>query len=222
MKRVLFATPNSTETFGKLWVANFVASKKPASWGWTVPSSLPVGTARNEVLKKAVEAGEEWVAWLDYDNIPPWDWVERLEETALKEDEIPTITAGVYFERGWPHYPVLGMLNENGKSYRVTTELPTSPTYVDVVGMGCVLVHLGEEFCSFLKDLDFQLFGYEHKGTVFGTEDIRAFLLLKENGFGVMVDPAVEAGHVGTQVVGAKHWAAGLASLMEAHKKEKK
>lgn len=222
MKRVLFATPNSTETFGKLWVANFVASRKPASWGWTVPSSLPVGTARNEVLKKAVEAGEEWVAWLDYDNIPPWDWVERLEETALKEDPIPTITAGVYFERGWPHYPVLGMLNPKGESYRVKTELPKSPTYVDVVGMGCALVHLDGEFKNFLEDLDFNLFGYECQGEVFGTEDMRAFLLLKRNGFPVLVDPTVVAGHVGTQVVGAEHWAAGLASLMKAQKKEKK
>jgi hypothetical protein len=215
LERVCFATPNSTDFIQKPWFEMFERLWRPAQWRLLMPSTLPVGEARNEVLRRAVADKEEWVAFMDWDQILPEGWLQRLWGLATGNDgqAVVAMAGSLYFERGEPHYPVAGHLNPDGTSYRVLTEFET-PDWgmkVDVIGMGAALVHVP----SIAHLAEKPLFGYEWGGFRFGTEDIRAFNVLKEEGLEVVLDTKFPVGHLGQRVVGRQEWEIEKAKLLK-------
>jgi hypothetical protein len=215
LDRVFFATPNSTDFILKPWFEMFERLWKPAKWRLLMPSTLPVGEARNEVLRRAVADGEEWVAFFDWDQIVPEGWLKRLWGLATGNDgqAVVAMAGSLYFERGAPHYPVAGNLNPDGKSYRVLTEFET-PDWgmkVDVLGMGAALVHVP----TIARLVNLPLFGYEYGGFRYGTEDLRAFNIMRDEGLEVVLDTKFPVGHLGQRVVGRAEWEIEKAKLLK-------
>jgi len=213
---MIIATPNSTTYVDKNFAMALMALQKPEKWRMLMPSVLPVGAARNEVFRKAREAKEEWILFLDYDNTFPPDIIDILMK--VHESTGADLTGGVYFEQGWPNYPVLGNINKDLFSYRVALQdevLKEGSVFVcDVIGMGCSLVHT-PKFFEYPDDW----FGYTLDDKKWDTEDMRAFVLMKQRGITVAATTC-GIGHSGTYIFGAHDWALGRKVIFEKYSEQ--
>ena len=153
-----------------------------------------VYSSRNELARRALEMGADYVFWLDSDMVFDSDILKRC--WALKDQA--DIISGLYFRRVEPYTPVLYdqlEFDENGAcAWKETETLPDEPFEVAACGFGCVLM-----------PTDIFIDVQAHYKTMFnpinGTgEDLAFCWRARQLGYKILVDPKLELGHVGQQV----------------------
>lgn len=99
----------------------------------TVTNTL-IYAARNQIAERAVKGGYDYLFFLDSDCIIPPDTLKRL----VHHDK--DIAAGVYFQKVFPHLPVMYSLNEKGTFDHVLEYPENELIEVGGIGMGCCLI----------------------------------------------------------------------------------
>ncbi len=184
-----------------------------------IVSTFPMDANRNEFAKNAIEAGVDYLLWLDMDQTFPADAITNLFEVI--SDERP-IVGGMYYLKKEPYAPVLGRyvdweesslphkeyyeqkgyVHSDGRplmSWRPITFFDkTNPFQVDVIGLGCVLMKT-----SVFKDLTYPYFSYTQDprpGQEYRQMDeVMPFCAqLKKLNIPIWIDPRVQCGHLTT------------------------
>lgn len=156
-------------------------------------SSL-IYTSRDQLSKKAIKSGVDYILWLDSDMTFEPDTLERM----LAEIKPETILTGLYFRRVAPFHPVLFdklEVKEDGCEWSDFENIPDKPFEVGGCGFGCVLMPI-EAIVS--VSLNFkQLFTPVHGMG----EDLAFCWRARQSGFKIICDPSISLGHVGHTVV---------------------
>ena len=155
-------------------------------------------TSRNELAKKSVEIGADYVFWLDSDMVFKPDVLTQMFKT-LEENDLDILT-GLYFRRVHPYSPVLfdklEIDENNGCHWTDFKEIPKEDLFeVGGCGFGCVLMKTEVFFSVMAK------FGnmFSPLGNV--GEDLSFCWRRRECGYKVWCDQTIPLGHIGhTQV----------------------
>lgn len=167
----------------------------PSSSGVVFKSGAPFDVARNAAVTDALEAGFQWLMFLDDDVIPPGDVFYRLA------GHNADIVSGLYYRRQEPICPVAMTLDAKGQAQWVTTwNPPNSIVEVDLVGAGCLLIHR-----RVLERMQAPWFEWEigkndpsaPKGRSAMSEDFTFCLKAKAAGFKIHLDTSIRCEHVG-------------------------
>lgn len=159
-----------------------------------------VSDLRNDVADVALGTGCSHVLFLDADMTWPADVLTRM---LAHHDN--GIVSGVYHLKVWPHWPV-ALKNPvvNPQTWNVDyTYVPVegrSLVPVDLVGMGCVLIPT-----AVFAAMPRPWFEYQTKadGSYDVTEDVAFCQKALATGVPIAVDPTIQCGHVGQQVITA-------------------
>lgn len=163
-----------------------------------------VYSSRNELARRAVEMGADYIFWLDSDMVFEPDTLERMFTTLREQEGTYDIITGVYFRRVAPYSPVLyeGLkIDENGAcTWKELTEIPDGVFEVEGCGFGCVLL-----------PVDAILSVQAKFGTLFwpigGTgEDLSFCWRVRECGYRIGCDPRIPLGHVGNQIINRRFY----------------
>lgn len=193
--KIMIATPHSYPTIFKEWFIMYEQLQKPAQTRLYMDPNLPLDVNRNNAVREALEAGCEYILFIDHDNILPADALIRMLEY-----NVPVVGC-LYFERKYPHLPLIYTFEEDFQTVRVEYNYPQGLVKCDVIGLGCSLFKM-----EVFRQMQDPWFCYEHKGHVWGTEDIAFFHKLKDKGIEVFIDTAHTVGHLGMNVVDEGDW----------------
>ena len=154
-------------------------------------------TSRNELAKKSVEMGADYVFWLDSDMTFKSDVLIQMFKT-LKENDLDILT-GLYFRRVHPYSPVLFdrlEIDENsGCHWTDFNDIPDGLFEVGGCGFGCVLMKT-EVFLSVMAKFGQMFSPIGNVG-----EDLSFCWRRRQCGYKVVCDPSIALGHIGhTQV----------------------
>lgn len=152
--------------------------------------------SRNELARKAIEIGADYILWLDSDMVFDPDLLEKL---MARMGEGVDMVSGVYFRRTPPFTPVMYDKLEVGEDGNPTwtefTDLPTEMFEAGGIGFGCVLMRTSVAVSVFSKYLCFF-------DPIRGMgEDISFCYRARQCGYKVWVDPAIQCGHVTKTIV---------------------
>lgn len=193
--KIMIATPHSYETIHKQWFLAYEQLIKPDAHKLYMSPSLPLDVNRNETIKQALEDGTEYILFLDHDNIPDERMLVRLLEYGVP------VVGSLYFERQYPHLPLIYTFEKDFKTVRVEYNYPKGLVQCDVIGMGCALFNT-----EVFRNLEEPWFCYDYKGFSWGTEDIGLFHKLKDHDISVFIDTKNTCGHLTTQVIDEGDW----------------
>lgn len=154
-------------------------------------------TSRNELAKKSVEMGADYVFWLDSDMVFTPDVLKRMFKT-LKDNDLDILT-GLYFRRVHPYSPVLfdqlEIDSENACHWTNFESIPDELFEVGGCGFGCVLMKT-EVFFSVMATFNNMFSPLGNVG-----EDLSFCWRARQCGYKVYCDPSIALGHIGhTQV----------------------
>lgn len=155
-------------------------------------------TSRNELGKKAIEIGADYVFWLDSDMIFDPNTLTDMMCTMEENKDIDFLT-GLYFRRVQPFSPVLFDrldIDAEGCHWSNFKELPKEGLFkVGGCGFGCVLVRT-EVLMSVMAKFNTMFAPIGHVG-----EDLSFCWRARDCGYDIWCDPRVTLGHVGSTVV---------------------
>jgi SAM-dependent methyltransferase len=198
--RILFCTPLTLDTIFTKWFKNWSTVTKPPNTTTSFDSTMPLSTNRNKCVQRAIDEGWEYLCFLDHDQILQHDTVIQLWKYNLP------VVGGLYFERSYPHLPLIYNFSNEGQTIRVLHDYPKGLIQCDVLGMGCSLWKT-----SIFKQFPAPWFTYEKKGRGigtenWGTEDISVFAKLKELNIPVHIDTNLTVGHTGMYTFTEEDW----------------
>lgn len=151
-------------------------------------------TSRNELAKKSVEMGADYVLWLDSDMVFSTDILEKLYEDRDKGD----IITGLYFRRVEPYSPVLFdkmEIDDKGCHWTDFKEIPDDIFEVGACGFGCVFMPTNIFLDVVAK------FGDMFSPIASVGEDLSFCWRARQCGYNIVCDPNVQLGHVGHYVI---------------------
>ncbi len=158
-------------------------------------AGMPFDMARNVACQQALQAGADYLFFLDSDVIPPKDTILRL----MKHD-LP-IVSGIYCRRSPPH--AVPVMIRNGQW---VTEYPANSLIeVDYVGAGCLLIRrdvlehfppIDDKRGKRWFDWRVDMAGLLPQGEAL-SEDFSFCLAAKRCGLKVIVDTGIQCRHVG-------------------------
>lgn len=192
---VLIATPHSYETIHKMWFAMFEQLLRPQNSRLYMDPTLPLDKNRNNAVREALNNGYDHILFIDHDNILEPDTLIKLLQY-----NVP-IVGCLYFERQYPHLPLIYTFEEDGQTVRVEYNYPKGLAKCDVIGLGCSLFQT-----EVFQQLSDPWFCYEHNGQSWGTEDIAFFYKAKERGIPVCVDTENTVGHLTVRTIEEGDW----------------
>lgn len=141
-----------------------------------------IAEAREDVAEKAVELGVKYLFFLDWDVLPPPETLDRLVYLA---DNNPTydVFSGLYCTKAHPAAPLIFREWGQGVDYNWTVG-----DLLDCVGVpaGCMLIRVGS-----LARVDRPWFHTDG-----GTEDLWFCKRVAAAGGKIMLDTAVQCGHI--------------------------
>ena len=155
-----------------------------------------VYTSRNNLAKKAIEYGADFIFWLDSDMVFNPDLLELLHKE-LKEKDL-NFLSGLYYRRVEPYTPVAFetlTMEEDGCKWTEFEETPTETFEVAGVGFGCVLMKTEMFIDIFVK---FGAFFDPLKGV---GEDLSFCWRARECGYKLYCNPTIPLGHVGNNII---------------------
>ena len=94
----------------------------------------PIDIARNNLAQAALDADAEWLMFIDSDTVPPPDAIAKL----MAHDA--DIVSGLYYTRKDVILPC-AYKYINGEACQLGTFEKNEVCEVDLVGMGCCLIH---------------------------------------------------------------------------------
>lgn len=168
-----------------------------------VDKSFPLDYCRNRLARIALEKGATHVLFIDADMTFPRDLIVRL--LSIDAD----VAGALYFKKTPPFQPVASRLGVKGDGQLMKPiRLPARPGIVrcDVVGMGATLIK--REALEFIGHPWFAYDLYKPTGEMEITEDVTFCTKAKSAGFEIVCDTRLVCGHVRSDIVGARHWAA--------------
>lgn len=151
-------------------------------------------SSRDELAKRAIQMGADYVFWLDSDMTFKPDTLERLFKDKNKGD----IITGLYFRRVAPFTPVLFDkldIDENGCKWTEPKEIPNEPFEVAGCGFGCVLMPT-DIFIDVQSKYNAMFAPIGSVG-----EDLSFCWRARQLGFKIVCDPNIQLGHVGHHVI---------------------
>jgi glycosyltransferase involved in cell wall biosynthesis len=157
--------------------------------------NLPLDVNRNNAVREALEMNADHIFFIDHDNV-----LEPNTLVRLLQYNVPVV-GSLYFERKYPHLPLIYTFEDDYKTARIVYEYPKGLVKVDVIGLGCSLFDI-----NVFKQMPEPWFTYEYKGHTWGTEDLAFFHKLKDANVGVYIDTEHTAGHLTTCVVDEGDW----------------
>jgi len=102
---------------------------------------VPYDRAREKIITAALENEQDYLFFLDADNIIPDNGFTRLFET-MQEKKAPVVV-GYYVQRGYPYASLWGKEIETGEEVSLRHVDPKNPVErVDTCGLGCALISL--------------------------------------------------------------------------------
>ena len=148
--------------------------------------------ARNQLARQAIKIGADYVLWLDSDMIFQPSVLKRLYEDykAGKGD----IVSGLYFRRVSPFTPVVFNTLEivdNKPQWTAPENIPEDVFEAGGVGFGCVFMDTGV-----LADVMSKFEGNAFTPLNGVGEDLSFCWRARQCGYKIVVDPAVELGHI--------------------------
>ena len=154
-------------------------------------SSL-IYTARNELGKKAIDMGADYVLWLDSDMMFAPDILKKM---MARERDFVT---GVYYRRVQPFSPVLFDqldITEEGTTFHNVDVVPEELSEIAACGFGCVLMKTQVLFdvAAIYQDMFSPIGGCG--------EDLSFCHRARSIGYKIFVDPQIQCGHVGHHVI---------------------
>lgn len=156
-------------------------------------------TSRDNLCKKAINMGADYVFWLDSDMVFNPDVLELL----FKDMEKDTIVTGLYFRRAYPFSPVLFDTlekTEDGFDQSEFEDIPDTPFEVGGCGFGCVLMPTE---AAVAVSLNFREMFNPMKGA---GEDLSFCWRARKSGYKIICDPRIPLGHVGHTVINAEFY----------------
>ena len=150
--------------------------------------------SRDELAKRAIKMGADYVFWLDSDMTFSPDTLERMFANVKRGD----IITGLYFRRVAPYSPVLFdslEIDEHGCKWTEPKTIPDEPFEVAGCGFGCVLMPT-DIFIDVQTKYGVMFSPIGHVG-----EDLSFCWRARQLGFKVICDPSIELGHVGHHVI---------------------
>jgi len=162
-----------------------------------------VDTARNSIIAAFLKNPSDLLFFMDSDMLVPRNSIELLDA----HDK--PVVSGIYFGRSQAGetYPV-AYNKQDEKRYAPITSFPKSLIEVDAVGLGCCLIKKSVliDLSQKLGEKPFFMVDHSDKQNVVG-EDMYFCRQLKENGYPVLIDPALQCGHIGG-VIDTKYYLA--------------
>lgn len=204
--------------FGPIPTIDLLQKLKVAATLKIIPT-FPIDANRNQFVKSALDAGADYLFFMDMDQTFTSDTILKLFEVI--SDERP-IVGGMYFLKKDPYPPVLGryveweedtkpfeayykekgFVKDDGTplmSFRpITFYDKTNPFWVDVIGLGCVLMK-----AEVFKDVPYPWFKYTQDPRP-GREHLQMDEVMwicaqwKKLGIPIWIDPRVQCGHITT------------------------
>ena len=156
-------------------------------------------TSRDNLCKKAINMGADYVFWLDSDMVFNPDVLELL----FKDMEKDTIVTGLYFRRAYPFSPVLFDTlekTEDGFDQSEFEDIPDTPFEVGGCGFGCVLMPTE---AAVAVSLNFREMFNPMKGA---GEDLSFCWRARQSGYKIICDPRIPLGHVAHTVINAEFY----------------
>jgi len=162
-------------------------------------------TSRNNIGKKAIELGADYVFWLDSDMTFAPDILVKMMKT-LQDNKLDMLS-GLYFRRAHPFSPVLFeelTIDEDAVcKWTEYKDIPKDGLFeVGGCGFGCVL--MGTDVLMSVQSTFNNMFA--PIGNV--GEDLSFCFRARECGYKIYCDPAMTLGHVGHTVVTRSFWEA--------------
>lgn len=149
--------------------------------------------ARTELAETFLESDCNYLMWIDDDNPPQPDDLNKLIELDLP------IVSGLYFRRNPPYEPIIMVEMENGIGTERRPDLyrngDNKPFKVHSTGIGFMLVK--REVIEKTKALGIAMF--DVRGNI--GEDIWFCLQARQAGYDIMIAPEVEIAHLGERLI---------------------
>ena len=192
---ILIAVPSMDDVSAR-FAQSLAMLRKVGNCAVTFQIGSLVYMSRNELAKRAMESGADYVLWLDSDMIFEPDTLEKLMADMSKDVDI---VSGVYYRRMPPFTPVMYSKLEVGEDTNPIWEdmksVPDKMFEAAAIGFGCVLMRTSVLMSVFARHLC--LFD-PLRGM---GEDLSFCYRARQCGFKIMVDPTVQCGHVSKTVV---------------------
>jgi hypothetical protein len=207
-KKLAILVPHTGEVSSE-WCLMFREIPLPVGSQIFMSRGMPIDVTRESMVKTALDAGFEWIFFLDSDVILPKDTFQKLFSHNLP------LISGLYkakkpngfFWAAWMKGKTpdgkdafVPVANWNGRLFEV-----------DVIGTGCMLIHRSVfEGIRAKTDLPLFVWAKERNPTLLDkmnipdsmmrevSEDFWFCLLAKHCGFKVVVDGEVKCGHIST------------------------
>ncbi len=161
-----------------------------------------VAAMRDYTLMAATVMGASHVLFLDAD----MTWPKEMAGTMLAHHSVGMVS-GVYHLKQWPYWPIL-LDRPFIDAEKLTTEYHYAPQTLDgeglqpvsLIGMGCALVPMKVTRAFPRPWFEYVL---DNVGLPAITEDVAFCARARAVGCPVWVDPSVQCGHIGQQVITA-------------------
>jgi hypothetical protein len=156
----------------------------------TITNTL-IHNARNQIAKTAIEKDADYLFFIDSDCVlPTVNGIPALQRLVEHDKDI---VAGMYFQKRYPHLPVIYEMNKIG-TFDVITDYPkNSLVQVGGVGMGVCLIKT-----SVLKKLGpnpFEPMAATPSCKAINGEDLAFCKRALKRGFKIYVDTGIQADH---------------------------
>lgn len=171
---------------------------QPLSWCNKVPflsMGPPVDTARNALVEQALDAGMDYIFFIDSDMIPYQPPDANLALYALYALQAPIVT-GLYRakKRYGFYWAVWKKVIEKGKGYQPLINFDRNIFKADIAGLGCTLIHR-DVFDNIKKPW----FKWDSMRTF--SEDFYFFRKAQKAGYDLLVRGDVRFHHLGTFMI---------------------
>ncbi len=201
-KKVAFGFPLVESKVASAFFLTFSAMQKPSEYTLLVPE-IPHGsfdnsitTARNSIVKQAIEGGYDYLFMMDTDQVYPSNTFVKLMEDSITHN---APVCCIYVHRRYPPYEPILLRGELGQYKHVPDEECFSGGLVPVDATGAAGMLLDMSIFNTIKEPWFE-FSKTDKGAPVG-EDIFFCHKLRKAGIPIFVDTSVKVGHIIEQVV---------------------
>jgi hypothetical protein len=172
--------------------------------------------SRNAAFKEAQNVGADYLLMVDCDMSYPDNALQKLID--LDKD----VASGMYYKRPFPHYPLAyEWTGKEDDVHRNIVDIPEEPFKIDSVGTGFMLISkrvldlwTPDVYAEHGKPFSHKTYDDGLGGETIG-EDTSFCMRCRDLGIEVWVDPTIELGHIGSQVVKKDHWEQGKTLLLD-------
>lgn len=207
-KKLAVLIPHTGEVSSE-WCLMFREMPLPPGSQIFMSRGMPIDVTRESMVKTALEAGFEWIFFLDSDVILPKDALQKLfsHNQPLISGMYKAKKPNGFFWSSW----MKGKTPEGKDAFVPVASWNGRLFEVDVVGTGCLLIHRSVfEGIRAKTDVPFFVWGKERNIALLDkmnipdpmmrevSEDFWFCLLAKYCGFKVIVDGEVQCGHLCT------------------------